>query len=63
MPPHIAALSVREVLLGSAAAPAATGVLSAPFALACTTADLGLYVSRQYAPPMWDAVGRKQRGT
>ena len=61
LPPHIAALSVREVLLGSAAAPAATGVLSAPFALACATSDLGLYISRQYAPPMWDAIGRKQR--
>ena len=63
MPPHIAALTVREVVLGRAAAPAVAGVLDAPFVLACTsssTADLGLYISRQYAQPMWDAV-RKRR--
>ena len=57
MPAHIAALTVREVLLGRAAAPAVAGVLGgAPFALACSAADLDLHISRQYAQPMWDTV-------
>ena len=60
MPAHIAALTVRQVLLGRAAAPAVGGVLSgAPFALACSAADLDLHVSRQYAAPMWDAVRKR----
>ena len=62
MPPHIAALTVREVLLGRAASqrkgrPAVAGVLSgAPFVLACPQQHLGLYLSRQFVPPIWDAV-------
>ena len=60
MPPHIAALTVREVLLGRAASPAVAGVLSsAPFALACSAADLDLHISRQYAAPMWDAIRKR----
>ena len=60
MPAHIAALSVREVLLGRAAAPAVGGVLGgAAFALACSAADLDLHISRQYAAPMWDAVRKR----
>ena len=69
MPQHMAALSVREVLLGraagasSAGGPAVAGVLSdAPFALACTPDDLGLYIVGHYVPPIWDAVhDAKQR--
>ena len=62
MPPHIAALTVREVMLGRAASrqkgrPAVAGVLSgAPFVLACPQQHLGLYLSRQFVPPIWDAV-------
>ena len=56
MPPHIAALTVREVLLGRTATPAVPGVLgNAPFALACATSDLGLYIAGQYVPPIWNA--------
>ena len=50
MPPHIAALSVRDVLA------AAFG--GAPFALACPLQDLGLCVSLQYVPPVWAALRR-----
>ena len=62
MPPHIAALTVREVLIGRTASqqegrPAVAGVLSgAPFVLACPQQYLGLYVSHQFVPPIWEAV-------
>ena len=63
MPPHIATMTVREVLLGRAAVqggrPAVAGVLSsASFALACAMPDLDLYIMRQYMPPMRDAARR-----
>ena len=59
LPPHIAALTVREVLLGRAAAPAVVGVLSsAPFTLACALPDLDLYIRRQYMPPIKEAARR-----
>ena len=48
VPPHVAALTVQEVL--------ARVLGGAPFALACQLQDLGLYLSRQYVPPIWDAV-------
>ena len=64
MPPHIAALTVREVLLGRAASQqegrlAVAGVLSgAPFVLACSQHHLGLYVSHQFVPPIWETVSK-----
>ena len=64
LPPHIAALTVREVLLGRTAVPAFVGVLnSAPCALACAMPDLDLYIRRQYMPPIWEAVTERRLGT
>ena len=61
LPAHLATLTVREVLLGRAATealPAVAGVLGdAPFTLACAYVDLGLYLSRGYTPPIWQALG------
>ena len=57
LPAHLATLTVREVLLGRAAAPAVAGVLGdAPFTLSCAYVDLGLYLSRGYTPAIWQAL-------
>ena len=60
LPPHFAALSVRDIMRGrpqpgdAAGAPGVEGgLLSGPalFALDCLPQDLGLYIRDRYAPP------------
>ena len=57
LPPRFAALTVRQIVCGcdDAQAPCGrlAGILSgAPFALACSEDDLGLYIGRRYAPAL-----------
>ena len=51
LPPRLAALTVREIVVGAGGDGSAGGILeasNAPFALACSQQDLGLYLRDRY---------------